>query len=281
MKVTTTLNFFYIYQLPVPRLTSRDSQFAPIVERAAKLICTTPEFDDLAREVGLRGHEDGVTDPAERAKLRAELDGMIAHLYGLTEDEFAHILTTFPLVAQSIKDAAMEEFKRQAPKAGDTEIAALIAKGESATREFKSSARWDIVNNAQNKAMEKVIVKTVAGFLNSQDCGTLLIGVEDSGKVIGLAHDYQTLGKKPNQDGYELWLHDLLLNACGKDAVLSIKVSFHEHHSLDVCRIDVSPGPKETWVREEGFDHLYVRAGNSTKEYLGRDAVEYIRTRWK
>ncbi|WP_267901126.1 hypothetical protein [Dulcicalothrix desertica] len=26
------------------------------------------------------------TDESERAKLRAELDGMIAHLYGLTEE---------------------------------------------------------------------------------------------------------------------------------------------------------------------------------------------------
>ena len=31
----------------------------------------------------------------ERAKLRAELDGIIAHLYGLTEEEFKHILSTF------------------------------------------------------------------------------------------------------------------------------------------------------------------------------------------
>ena len=33
----------------------------------------------------------------ERARLRAELDGMIAHLYSLTESEFAHILAAFPL----------------------------------------------------------------------------------------------------------------------------------------------------------------------------------------
>lgn len=35
----------------VPRLTEKDPAFAPIVARAAKLICTTPEFDDLAREI--------------------------------------------------------------------------------------------------------------------------------------------------------------------------------------------------------------------------------------
>ncbi len=53
MKVTTTLNFFYVYQLPVPRLTEKDPAFSEIVKRSARLICTTPEFDDLAKAVGL------------------------------------------------------------------------------------------------------------------------------------------------------------------------------------------------------------------------------------
>lgn len=53
----------------------------------------------------------GATDPVERAKLRAELDGLIAHLYGLTEDEFAYILTTFPLVPVPVKDAAYTAFR--------------------------------------------------------------------------------------------------------------------------------------------------------------------------
>lgn len=110
-KVTTNVNMFYVYQLPVPRLTEQDPAFTPIVNRAAKLICTTPEFDDLAREVGLKSHKKGVTDPVERAKLRAELDGLIAHLYGLTEEEFAYILTTFPLVPEPVKVAAQNAYR--------------------------------------------------------------------------------------------------------------------------------------------------------------------------
>jgi hypothetical protein len=106
-KITTTLNMFYIYQLPVPRLTEADSAFAPIVTRAAKLICTTPEFDELAKAVGLGSYKNGVTHPDKRAQLRAELDGMIAHLYGLTYDEFKHILSAFPLVKDEVKEKAL------------------------------------------------------------------------------------------------------------------------------------------------------------------------------
>ncbi|MBF0555793.1 MAG: hypothetical protein HQK96_14795 [Nitrospirae bacterium] len=111
MKITTTLNFFYVYQLPIPRLTEKDSAFKPIVDRAARLICTTPEFDDLAKEVGLGSHKNGVTNEVERARLRAELDGLVAHLYGLTEAEFAYILTTFPIVPDPVKVATLNAYR--------------------------------------------------------------------------------------------------------------------------------------------------------------------------
>jgi len=84
------------------------------VKRAARLICTTPEFDDLAKEI-FGGRQAsaavGATDPVERAQLRAELDGLIAHLYSLTEDEFAYILTTFPLVPDPVKIAAHNAYR--------------------------------------------------------------------------------------------------------------------------------------------------------------------------
>jgi hypothetical protein len=45
-----------------------------------------------------------VWDEARRARLRAELDALYAHLYGLTRDELAYILDTFPIVRR--KDEA-------------------------------------------------------------------------------------------------------------------------------------------------------------------------------
>ncbi len=109
--VTTTLNMFYLYQLPVPRLRSTAPNCQQLAHRAARLICTSPEFNDLAKVVGLKGSHDGATDPAERARLRAELDGLVAHLYGLTEAEFVHILGTFPLVPQPVKVAAHNAYR--------------------------------------------------------------------------------------------------------------------------------------------------------------------------
>jgi type I restriction-modification system DNA methylase subunit len=116
-RVTTSISMFMFYQTPVPRLTKGDRgsvaerHFTEIVQRAAKLICTTSEFDQLAQDVGLDSHKNGITDETQRAQLRAELDGIIAHLYGLTEEEFKYILTTFPIVPEETKQAALKAYQ--------------------------------------------------------------------------------------------------------------------------------------------------------------------------
>jgi hypothetical protein len=279
LKVTGHASFFFVYAVPVPRLTDRDPTFVPITERAAKLICTTPQFDDLSREVGLRDHRDGATDPTERARLRAELDGMIAHLYGLTEEEFTHILSTFPLVEQSIKDAALGAYREFAPKPGDQEIATLIAKGESTTLEFKSSARWDIKQNKADKVIEGIVVRTVAALLNSEG-GTLLLGVDDDRNVIGLAHDYKLFGKKDSRDAYENFLTGLLLNNLGKDSAALISITFHELDGKDICKVEAKKSPKPVFVKDPSGEHLYVRAGNSTHRPTTKEAIDYCKMHW-
>lgn len=110
-QVSTNLTQYFIYQCPVPLLATSDSAATALFKRSARLTCTTPEFDGLARKAGLGGHHDGATAPIERASLRAELDGLVAHLYGLTDAEFLHVLDTFPLVPEPAKIAAYNAFR--------------------------------------------------------------------------------------------------------------------------------------------------------------------------
>ena len=111
LSVTAHLSFFFIYNSPVPRLHAGDDLFDLLSKRAARLTCTTREFDAFARGVGLSGHEDGATGVVDRARLRAEIDGLVAHLYALSEEEFVHILGTFPLVAEPVKVAARNAYR--------------------------------------------------------------------------------------------------------------------------------------------------------------------------
>jgi hypothetical protein len=110
--VTAHVSFFFVYNTPAPRLAADSKQALALVNRAARLTCTTSEFDALAREVGLEHHQP--LDPMDRARLRAELDGLVAHLYGLSEAEFAHILASFPLVPEPVKVDAHNAYRRVA-----------------------------------------------------------------------------------------------------------------------------------------------------------------------
>ena len=276
-RVTSNLTFFFLYQVAAPRLTSSSPAFAPIVTRAAKLICTTPEYDDLAAEVGLGSSQNGVTDPEQRAALRAELDGLVAHLYGLSEEEFAYILTTFPLVDETVKTAALAAFNHFAPTSDDTDISRLIAAGESERLEFKSTARVNLFTGATDKKMEEVILKTVAGFWNAD--GGRLVGVADDGAVLGLDADIQTLGKKKDSDGFELFLTDLLLSQrLGLSGL--VKLTFHAVQGRAVCKIVVEAAPEPVWVTVGGVERFYVRTGNSTRELSPSETHGYVRRRW-
>jgi hypothetical protein len=46
-----------------------------------------------------------------RARLRAEINAQVTHLYALTAPEFTHLLSTFPLVPAPVKSAALAAFR--------------------------------------------------------------------------------------------------------------------------------------------------------------------------
>lgn len=158
------------------------------------------------------------------------------------------------------------------------DIKRLIEKGESATLEFKSSARWDYKQKNVNKTLEQVIVKTVAGFLNANG-GRLIIGVADDGSVLGLDRDYKTLGKS-DRDGYELFLRQLIANSIGKEYSPYIYVTFHELGDQDVCLLAVEPCHAPVYVKNGNDMTFYARMGNSTQQLNTSEAVSYISNRW-
>ena len=154
----------------------------------------------------------------------------------------------------------------------------LISGGENETVEFKSSLRWDILKGEVNKALEKVIVKTLAGFLNGLG-GTLLIGVEDAGTVIGIAADYDTLRKK-DRDGFELHFRELVARDLGESASVFLTVTFHEIDGKDICQVTIEPSDHEIYTEDRNVAVFYLRTGNATRPLPVDEAVKYIPHRW-
>jgi hypothetical protein len=154
----------------------------------------------------------------------------------------------------------------------------LLRGGENEMVEFKSSARWDYKQNLVNKGIEFVVAKTVAGFLNAGG-GVVALGVADDGTVLGLERDYQTLGKRPNRDGYAQFLITLISKTLGKVACTAVKLEFSPQNGKDVCLIRCQPSPKAIYAGDEA--RFYVRLGNTTQELNPKEAEDYITRQWK
>lgn len=152
----------------------------------------------------------------------------------------------------------------------------LISESEGSTLEFKSSLRWDYFQQKQAKEIEMAVVKTLAAFLNT-DGGTLIIGVDDEGKVLGLDKDYASF-KKKNRDGFELYLMQVVSEKLGRNICQYIHPKFYKIGDLDVCKVEVSSCPEPVYASEEQI--FFIRTGNATQELYTRDAVAYIMRHW-
>ena len=163
-------------------------------------------------------------------------------------------------------------------------LAELVAAGESSRVEFKSTARVNLHTGKRDDRMEQVVAKTVSAFLNA-DGGSLVIGVDDFGKPLGLARDLATL-KAPDADRFELWLRDHLTGALGQNAAALVEVDFDaletdEGEAL-ACRLTCRPSPRPVYLKpgRNASPELWVRTGNSTRQLGVDEATEYVMHRW-
>ena len=160
----------------------------------------------------------------------------------------------------------------------------LVAAGESARVEFKSTARINLHTGQKDERMEQVIAKTACAFLNA-DGGTLVIGVDDAGSALGLQPDFATL-KSPDADRFELWLTDMFTTTLGQNASALIGVDFAQLTGDDgdhlACRVSCQPSPRPVYLRANkgASPELWVRNGNSTRRLSVDEAAEYVMHRW-
>lgn len=161
---------------------------------------------------------------------------------------------------------------------------------ESKFLEYKSSLRVAIDTGQVYKPLEGAVVKTIAGFMNSRDGGTLLIGVADDGSVCGLAGDYASLAKpgKDDRDLFQLHLINIIKSSMGSVAATYVTPYLHTVNGADLCRLHVHPSavPVEATVVVDKKGQLdkqtkfFVRTGNSTSALDDVDRAAYVRTRW-
>jgi hypothetical protein len=86
------MNFFIFNPFPVPRPLRSDKRWQRVVALAGRLAAPDRRFASWATAVGV---EHGALQDGEKQDMIAELDAIVAHLYGLSEKQLVHIFETF------------------------------------------------------------------------------------------------------------------------------------------------------------------------------------------
>ncbi len=159
-------------------------------------------------------------------------------------------------------------------------VQSLIESGESATVEFKSTARLNLHSNRRDEAITWAVIKTIAAFMNT-DGGTLLIGVNDRGNPVGIEPDYLYV-RGANRDGWELWITTAIKNALGSVVATDLHVHYCTIEDRTIARIDVRRGTQPTFASRKGKarEVFFARLNNATEELSGSALLEYRQKHW-
>ena len=103
------LNFFVVRQLPTPSPADLEHVRTYVEPRVLELCYTAWDMVALAQDLG----HDGPPfrwEEERRALIRAELDALMFHLYGVNRDDASYIMDTFPIVRRQ-DEAEHGEFR--------------------------------------------------------------------------------------------------------------------------------------------------------------------------
>ena len=128
------LNWFVVEQLPVIPPDDYDKRFGDktareiVRDHVLELTYTAHDMEPFARDLGYEG-PPFVWNDEDRRHLRARLDALYFHLYGLSREDAAYVMDTFPIVRRDdekrfgkYRTKEMVLAYMNALSAGDTEV---------------------------------------------------------------------------------------------------------------------------------------------------------------
>ena len=105
----TNLNFFIVRQLAVPMPSSIGRLREFVDSRIVELTYSAWDMAQFAKELGYDGSPFR-WDEERRSLIRAELDALMFHLYGVNREDADYIMDTFPIVKRQ-DEAAHREYR--------------------------------------------------------------------------------------------------------------------------------------------------------------------------
>lgn len=152
---------------------------------------------------------------------------------------------------------------------------------ENEIKEFKSTIVFPAGGiSADIDKQIAIILKTIAGFQNSKG-GELYLGVNDSGNICGINHDYRFLNSstndnftyQENNDGYENKIRTAVKRTMGSTSNSNLIFNFFKENNLDYCIIKINEVFKPIFSNDT---KLFQRAGNMTQILKGDEITWFV-----
>ncbi|SHM22678.1 AlbA family DNA-binding domain-containing protein [Flavobacterium xinjiangense] len=182
-------------------------------------------------------------------------------------------VNTFNNIISPIQNEEYIEIEKEIEKEVEEVQIELTNLGKEGTyREFKTSFLYYAGSNTIDIEKQSfIIVKTIAGFLNAKG-GSLFLGVNDKGDIIGLENEYKHFGSSANHDKYEREIRSAIVNLFNKDVNSQIEFKFHRSNNIEYCEIIIPEYEKPIPLQ----NNFYQRQGNETRIITGHDLVLFF-----
>lgn len=190
-----------------------------------------------------------------------------------------------------------------------------ISEDESENLEFKSTLFTPILDDKTKLKIEKIngitnkseknihelkrlngeltpkilihsVLKTIVAFANSSG-GTLLIGVNNEKKILGIDNEYNSLSIKlqySNRDGYGLYFDELIRNYIGDSFSSLLNRKFLRFPEGDVLIVNIKPSPNEIFLLKDdegkSCEQLFIRNLSSSQELKGTELAKFVRNKF-
>jgi len=154
------------------------------------------------------------------------------------------------------------------------DVEGAIEQGETSEIEFKSTLRTNLHTGQKDSKMEYAVIRTIAGFLNTNG-GTLMVGVSDDGTSVGLDVD-----GFENEDGLLLHLTNLIRDRMGVQYHTYLDTHFAEYEEQRILAVECSKSVSPVYVKDGREERFYIRTGPSTSELTGYEMQTYIGRRF-
>ena len=180
------------------------------------------------------------------------------------------------LMAKVIKDGYQTLTTKIAKEESfrELDLDQLVLNGESDAVEFKMTLRTNLHKGNKDPRMELAVLKTLAGFLNTNG-GTLIIGISDESEPVGIEVDGFS-----DEDKMNLHLVNLVKNQISPQAMTLIHTHFEDYKEKRIMVIECNKSPVAVFVKDGVSERFYLRTGPSTTELSASQTQDYIKLKF-